>query len=93
MGSSAGCSNSKLLDHFVGMGFEVEMVAKAIQEHGKKSVSFDFGTIFFFKSSCTLVEYPGEENSDIILETLLTYSVSKLISLPDAICATRVLML
>ncbi|KAF3444637.1 hypothetical protein FNV43_RR14330 [Rhamnella rubrinervis] len=50
VGSSAGCSNSKLLDHFVGMGFEVEMVAKAIQEH-------------------------GEDNSDIILETLLTYSV------------------
>ncbi|KAF3444404.1 hypothetical protein FNV43_RR14096 [Rhamnella rubrinervis] len=49
------------------MGFEVEMVAKAIQEH-------------------------GEDNSDIILETLLTYSVSKLISPSDAICATRVLM-
>lgn len=48
VGSFAGCSNSKLFDHFVGMGFEVEMVTKAIQEHGKRSVSFDFGTVFFF---------------------------------------------
>ncbi|XP_059449743.1 DNA (cytosine-5)-methyltransferase DRM2 [Corylus avellana] len=47
--SSAGSSNSKLIDHFIGMGFSEKMVAKAIQENGK-------------------------ENTDSILETLLTYS-------------------
>ncbi|CAL9014625.1 unnamed protein product [Prunus brigantina] len=47
--SSPGPSNSKVVDHFVGMGFSGKMVAKAIQEH-------------------------GEENTDSILETLLTYS-------------------
>ncbi|KAF5479624.1 hypothetical protein F2P56_000431, partial [Juglans regia] len=47
--STAGCSNSKLIDHFIGMGFSKKMVSKAIQEN-------------------------GEENTDSILETLLTYS-------------------
>ncbi|BBH08963.1 domains rearranged methyltransferase 2 [Prunus dulcis] len=47
--SSQGPSNSKVVDHFVGMGFSGKMVAKAIEEH-------------------------GEENTDSILETLLTYS-------------------
>ncbi|KAM1712651.1 hypothetical protein ACFX12_023505 [Malus domestica] len=47
--SSAGPSNTKVLDHFVAMGFSEKMVVKAIQEH-------------------------GEENTDSILETLLTYS-------------------
>ncbi|XP_068334254.1 DNA (cytosine-5)-methyltransferase DRM2-like [Pyrus communis] len=47
--SSAGPSNTKVLNHFVGMGFSEKMVVKAIQEH-------------------------GEENTDSILETLLTYS-------------------
>lgn len=47
--SSAGYSNSKLIDHFVDMGFSQKMVVKAIQEH-------------------------GGENTDSILETLLTYS-------------------
>ncbi|GLT53642.1 hypothetical protein SLA2020_269000 [Shorea laevis] len=47
--SSAGSSDSKLIDHFIGMGFSEKMVAKAIQENGK-------------------------ENTDSILETLLTYS-------------------
>lgn len=58
------------------MGFSEELVAKAIREHGKGPVSFDLGTIFYLESSLTLLDYPGEENSDIILETLLTYSVS-----------------
>ncbi|XP_041009061.1 DNA (cytosine-5)-methyltransferase DRM2-like isoform X2 [Juglans microcarpa x Juglans regia] len=47
--SSAGPSNCKLIDHFIGMGFSTKMVAKAMQEN-------------------------GEENTDSILETLLTYS-------------------
>ncbi|XP_041004749.1 DNA (cytosine-5)-methyltransferase DRM2 isoform X3 [Juglans microcarpa x Juglans regia] len=47
--STAGCSNSKLIDHFIGMGFSRKMVSKAILEN-------------------------GEENTDSILETLLTYS-------------------
>lgn len=46
--SSAGPSNSKLIDHFVGMGFPGKMVSKAIEEN-------------------------GEEDTDTILETLLTY--------------------
>ncbi|PON84217.1 SAM-dependent methyltransferase DRM [Trema orientale] len=47
--SSGGSSCTKIVDHFVGMGFSEKLVAKAIQEH-------------------------GEENTDTILETLLTYS-------------------
>lgn len=47
--SSAGSSNSKLFDKFIGMGFTEKMVAKAIQEN-------------------------GEDNTDSILNTLLTYS-------------------
>ncbi|OIW12390.1 hypothetical protein TanjilG_04139 [Lupinus angustifolius] len=35
--SSAGSSSSKLSDHFVGMGFPVEMVCKVIQEHGEEN--------------------------------------------------------
>ncbi|XP_017975648.1 PREDICTED: DNA (cytosine-5)-methyltransferase DRM1 [Theobroma cacao] len=48
---SADSSNSKVIDHFVGMGFSKEMVAKAIEEN-------------------------GEENSNLILETLLHNSAS-----------------
>lgn len=33
--SSVGSSGSKLIDHFVGMGFPEKMVAEAIQENGK----------------------------------------------------------
>ncbi|KAI4350674.1 hypothetical protein L6164_005106 [Bauhinia variegata] len=47
--SSAGSSNSKMFDHFVGMGFPEKVVSKVIQEN-------------------------GEDNADLILETLLTYS-------------------
>lgn len=32
--SSAGSSNSRLINHFVGMGFTEESVLKAIQENG-----------------------------------------------------------
>ncbi|KAJ0053869.1 hypothetical protein Pint_02755 [Pistacia integerrima] len=49
--SSSGSSSSKMIDHFVGMGFSEEMVIKAIQEN-------------------------GEQNTDLILETLLKYSGS-----------------
>ncbi|XP_042496171.1 DNA (cytosine-5)-methyltransferase DRM2-like isoform X2 [Macadamia integrifolia] len=48
--SAAGPSNSKLICHFVGMGFSENIVAKAIKEN-------------------------GEENTEAILETLLTYTV------------------
>ncbi|XP_022989083.1 DNA (cytosine-5)-methyltransferase DRM2 isoform X1 [Cucurbita maxima] len=47
--SSAGPSNSKIVDHFIGMGFSAKMVMKAIEEN-------------------------GEENTNSILETLLTLS-------------------
>lgn len=43
------CSKSKLIPHFVGMGFSEEMVAKAIEEN-------------------------GEENTEAVLEMLLTYT-------------------
>jgi len=33
--SSAVLANSKVLDHFVSMGFSREMVSKVIQEYGK----------------------------------------------------------
>ncbi|KAL5860494.1 hypothetical protein ACOSQ4_001790 [Xanthoceras sorbifolium] len=49
--TSASSSSSKMIDHFVGMGFSEEMVVKAVQES-------------------------GEENTDLILETLLKYSAS-----------------
>ncbi|XVE67902.1 hypothetical protein DITRI_Ditri09bG0025300 [Diplodiscus trichospermus] len=51
--SSADSPNSKLIDHFVGMGFSKELVAKAIEEN-------------------------GEENSNLILESLLQYSANTL---------------
>ncbi|KAH9790777.1 hypothetical protein WN944_009841 [Citrus x changshan-huyou] len=35
--SSAGSSSSKMIDHFVGMGFSEEVVAKAIQENGEQN--------------------------------------------------------
>ncbi|KAJ1416523.1 SAM-dependent methyltransferase DRM [Sesbania bispinosa] len=35
--SSAGPSNSKVFDHFVGMGFPREMVSKVIQEYGEEN--------------------------------------------------------
>ncbi|OIW14336.1 hypothetical protein TanjilG_25122 [Lupinus angustifolius] len=35
--SSAGSSCSKLCDHFVGMGFPLQMVCKVIQEHGDEN--------------------------------------------------------
>ncbi|KAL6994357.1 hypothetical protein U1Q18_012461 [Sarracenia purpurea var. burkii] len=38
-GSSAGSSHSKLINHFVGMGFPENMVAKAIQENGNCTVT------------------------------------------------------
>ncbi|XP_054809543.1 DNA (cytosine-5)-methyltransferase DRM2 isoform X2 [Prosopis cineraria] len=47
--SSPGSSNSKMFDHFVGMGFSEKLVSKVIQEN-------------------------GEENADLLLETLLTLS-------------------
>ncbi|OIV90336.1 hypothetical protein TanjilG_14734 [Lupinus angustifolius] len=33
----ASSSSSKLCDHFVGMGFPIEMVCKVIQEHGEEN--------------------------------------------------------
>ncbi|KAL2318388.1 hypothetical protein Fmac_032264 [Flemingia macrophylla] len=35
--SSAVLANSKVLDHFVGMGFSREMVSKVIQEYGEEN--------------------------------------------------------
>ncbi|XWS44161.1 hypothetical protein CRYUN_Cryun15aG0020900 [Craigia yunnanensis] len=53
--SSANSPNSKVIDHFVGMGFLKEVVVKAIEEN-------------------------GEENTNLILETLLQCSASPLAS-------------
>ncbi|XP_071692761.1 DNA (cytosine-5)-methyltransferase DRM2-like [Rutidosis leptorrhynchoides] len=47
--SSAGPSNSKVIDHFLGMGFAEQLVLKAIKEH-------------------------GEDDTDSILESILTYA-------------------
>ncbi|XP_076907966.1 DNA (cytosine-5)-methyltransferase DRM2-like [Bidens hawaiensis] len=46
--TSRGVSNSKLVQHFLGMGFSEEMIAKAIKEN-------------------------GEADTELILESLLTY--------------------
>ncbi|XP_057457148.1 DNA (cytosine-5)-methyltransferase DRM2-like isoform X2 [Lotus japonicus] len=35
--TSAGSSNSKVFDHFIGMGFPREMIFKVIQEHGEEN--------------------------------------------------------
>lgn len=46
--SSPGSSNSKIFDHFVGMGFSEKLVSKVIQENGKSTsllhLSMDFSS-------------------------------------------------
>lgn len=36
--SATGCSNSKLIDHFIVMEFFEKMVSKAIQENGVEDI-------------------------------------------------------
>ncbi|KAF2308497.1 hypothetical protein GH714_010035 [Hevea brasiliensis] len=43
--SSVGSSGSKLIDHFVGMGFPEKMVAEAIQENGEENTDLILETL------------------------------------------------
>lgn len=43
--SSAGSSSSKLIDHFVGMGFSKELVCKAIEENGEENSNLILETL------------------------------------------------
>lgn len=47
--SSASSSGSKIIDHFVGMGFSEKLVAKVIEEHGIGSISFHLETVSIVK--------------------------------------------
>ena len=74
-----------MFDHFVTMGFTEKMVSKAIQEIGKATVLFHLNIDFYLsvhKQSCSFVHL-GEENADLILETLLTYQVIPLLHCND----------
>lgn len=53
--SSASSSNSKLIDHFVGMGFSEEMVVKAIKENGKVCFSLMWCITFFTLNALYLI--------------------------------------
>ena len=48
--SSAGPSNTKVLDHFISMGFPGEVVSKVIQEYGQSTHCF---TLF----KCRLLDF------------------------------------
>ncbi|XP_048328077.2 DNA (cytosine-5)-methyltransferase DRM2 isoform X1 [Ziziphus jujuba] len=55
---SAGSSNSKLFDHFVGMGFSEKMVSKAMQEHGEENADSILETLLTYSA---LEEPPLEQ--------------------------------
>ncbi|GKV37283.1 hypothetical protein SLEP1_g45330 [Rubroshorea leprosula] len=100
--SSASSSSCKVIDHFVGMGFSKEQVAKAIEENGEentnlilesllqcpakesslpsssnsKVIDHFIGMGFSEELVVKAIQENGEGNTDSILETLLTYSVS-----------------
>lgn len=76
--SGTDLSHSKLIPHFVRMGFPEELVAKAIEENGNCTTSLIFYRYFRAWRQCLWLfgKCAGEGNSESILETLLTYSVS-----------------
>ncbi|KAL7190362.1 hypothetical protein ACSBR2_022607 [Camellia fascicularis] len=48
--SSTGCSNSKLIQHFVGMGFPEKMVAKAIEENDEGNTESILETLLTYSA-------------------------------------------
>lgn len=44
--SSTSASRSKLINHFVGMGFSEKLVSKAIEENGSSSIILSVKDIF-----------------------------------------------
>ncbi|KAK8534056.1 hypothetical protein V6N13_028260 [Hibiscus sabdariffa] len=49
--SSADSPNSKLIDHFVGMGFSSELVAKAIEENGEENSNLILEALLQYSAS------------------------------------------
>ncbi|KAJ0826001.1 putative DNA (cytosine-5-)-methyltransferase [Helianthus annuus] len=60
--SSAGSSNSKLVQHFLGMGFSKEMIAKAIKENGEANTESILESLLTYGALAS-EESPDELNS------------------------------
>ncbi|XP_057993250.1 DNA (cytosine-5)-methyltransferase DRM2 isoform X2 [Hevea brasiliensis] len=60
--SSVGSSGSKLIDHFVGMGFPQKMVAEAIQENGEENTDLILETLL----KCSARSSAGSSGSKLI---------------------------
>ncbi|KAK1416969.1 hypothetical protein QVD17_26089 [Tagetes erecta] len=63
--SSSGVSNSKLVQHFLGMGFSEEMIAKAIKENGEADTESILESLLTY-GALALEESPDEHNSCLI---------------------------
>ncbi|XP_052882754.1 DNA (cytosine-5)-methyltransferase DRM1-like isoform X2 [Gossypium arboreum] len=61
-GSSGNSPNSKIIDHFVGMGFSREMVAKVVEEKGEENSDLILEALLEYSAS-TL---PNSSNSKLI---------------------------
>ena len=62
--SSTGPSNSKLINHFIGMGFSEKMVVKAIEQDGKSTLLLHFDHSFYLESliyNALLINVQGKE--------------------------------
>ncbi|MFS8032137.1 putative DNA (cytosine-5-)-methyltransferase [Helianthus anomalus] len=60
--SAAGSSNSKLVQHFLGMGFSEEMIAKAIKENGEANTESILESLLTYGALAS-EESPDERNS------------------------------
>ncbi|KAI3813146.1 hypothetical protein L1987_17863 [Smallanthus sonchifolius] len=60
--SSTGISNSKLVQHFLGMGFSEQMIAKAIKENGETNTESILESLLTY-GALALEESPDEPNS------------------------------
>ncbi|XVF14080.1 hypothetical protein REPUB_Repub09cG0026100 [Reevesia pubescens] len=60
--SSTDSPNSKVIDHFVGMGFSKEMVAKAIEENGEENSNLILETLL----QCSARSLATSSNSKLI---------------------------
>ncbi|XP_059670147.1 DNA (cytosine-5)-methyltransferase DRM2-like isoform X1 [Cornus florida] len=59
--SSAGSSHSKLIHHFVGMGFSEKMVAKAIEENGEGNTETILETLLTYSALENSPESPQKQ--------------------------------
>ncbi|KAI3754075.1 hypothetical protein L2E82_26199 [Cichorium intybus] len=73
--SSTGPSNSKLVQHFLGVGFSEQLIAKAIKENGEASTESILESLLTYsvlesdspdeQNSCPQQEECVEENDDL----------------------------